>query len=60
MSGELARRLAEHGTRNFLLAHLSKENNYPPTAEAAVRSALSSFDGITLAVAGRDVPTKLG
>lgn len=59
-SAELARLLAERGTKNFLLAHLSKENNYPPTAEAAVRASLSAFDGITLAVAGRDTPTKLG
>lgn len=58
-SAELAKRLAESGTRAFVLAHLSKENNYPPTAEAAVRAALASFDGITLAVAAPDTPTRI-
>ena len=58
--GELARLLAERGTKSFLLAHLSKDNNYPPTAQAAVRAALSEFDGIALAIAERDKPTKLG
>ena len=57
--GELARLLAERGTKSFLLEHLSKDNNYPPTAQAAVRAALSEFDGIALAIAERDKPTKL-
>ena len=55
----IARLLAERGTKSFLLAHLSKDNNYPPTAQAAVRAALSEFDGIALAIAERDKPTKL-
>jgi len=58
-SAELARELAARGTKHFLLAHLSKENNYPPTAEAAVRSALTDYKDITLAVASPDRPTKL-
>lgn len=58
-SAELAKLLAAKGTKHFLLAHLSKENNYPPTAEAAVRSALADYEDITLAVASPDQPTKL-
>lgn len=58
-SGKLCRALAENGTRHFLLAHLSKENNYPPTARATVESALAAFDGVTLCVAAPDAPTKL-
>lgn len=59
-SGELAKLLASRGTKNFLLAHLSKENNYPPTAEAAVRAALADFGDVSLSVASPDSPTKLG
>lgn len=58
-SAELAKLLAARGTKHFLLAHLSKENNYPPTAEAAVRAALEDFAGITVAAASPDTPTKL-
>lgn len=36
----LAARLAASGTRHILLAHLSKENNHPDTALAAVREAV--------------------
>ena len=58
-SAVLAKSLAETGTHSFVLAHLSKENNYPPTAEAAVRAALTDFDGISLAVAAPDMPTRI-
>lgn len=56
---ELARFLAENGTKHFVLAHLSKDNNYPPVAEAVVCAALKDFD-ITLAVASPDTPTFVG
>ena len=38
--GELAVRLAEEGTRQFILAHLSRENNTPALALKAVTEAL--------------------
>lgn len=59
MAAMLARKLASDGTNRFVLAHLSKENNYPPTAEAAVRTALAGFDKASLAVASPDTPTKI-
>lgn len=59
MAAELARRLAAQGTKHFLLAHLSRENNFPPTAETTVRTALGGFSDITVSVASPDLPTKL-
>ena len=56
---ELAVFLAENGTKHFVLAHLSKDNNYPPVAEAVTAEALKGFD-VTLAVASPDVPTPVG
>ena len=56
---ELATFLAENGTKHFVLAHLSKDNNYPPVAEAVVSAALKDFD-ITLSVASPDTPTFVG
>lgn len=38
-SAELALKLAEDGTRSFVLAHLSRENNTPQLAYDAVRDA---------------------
>jgi phosphoribosyl 1,2-cyclic phosphodiesterase len=58
-SAKLASYLAEHGTKHFVLGHLSKENNYPPTAEATVRAALADYADITLAVASPDTPTRI-
>ncbi|MBQ9748209.1 MAG: MBL fold metallo-hydrolase [Clostridia bacterium] len=58
-SAELAAYLARRGTKNFVLGHLSKENNYPPTAEAVVRAALGGFENVTLAVASPDEPTRI-
>ncbi len=58
-SAKLANFLAKNGTKHFVLGHLSKENNYPPTAEATVRAALSDFSDITLAVAAPDTPTRI-
>lgn len=39
---ELAKTLYESGTRNFLLAHLSKENNLPELALECTRQSLKS------------------
>ncbi len=49
----LCRELAERGTRRFVLAHLSQENNRPFLARAAVERALKSaeFGGVELDVA---------
>ncbi len=58
-SAKLAEFLAKNGTKHFVLGHLSKENNYPPTAEATVRAALREYSDITLAVASPDMPTKI-
>lgn len=38
--GELAKALADSGTRYFILGHLSRENNTPSKAFSAVRKAL--------------------
>ena len=57
---KLARFLAENGTKHFVLAHLSKENNYAPIAENTVRTAISTFDDIRLAVASQDEPVLVG
>lgn len=50
-------RLAEKGVKQFILGHLSKENNYPERAAGVVRQALSDnglFDaGIEVAPADR-------
>ncbi len=52
-----AAQLAEAGTKNILLAHLSRENNTPDAAYAAVRCALPQ--DITLAVAHPDEIVRL-
>lgn len=57
---EFAKFLAKNGTKNFVLAHLSKENNFAPIAENTVRNALSEFDDIHLAVALPDTPVLIG
>lgn len=57
---EFSKFLASHGTKNFILAHLSKENNFAPIAEATVRNALSDFENINLAVALPDAPVLIG
>ncbi|MBQ9080414.1 MAG: MBL fold metallo-hydrolase [Clostridia bacterium] len=50
--------LAESGTRRFLLAHLSRENNTPTHALAAVRAAVPD-ESIDILVASPDVPVEL-
>ncbi len=52
-SGELARALAESGTREIILGHLSEENNFPQIALATVKAALCGMD-VCLSVALSD------
>ena len=52
-----ARYLAENGTRNFMLGHLSEENNSPEIAFNITSRALKDFDDVTLKVASRTEPT---
>ncbi len=53
--------LAEGGTKHFLLAHLSEQNNIPEEAFFTVYSTLANIEkrGITLALAEPDRPVKL-
>ncbi|MBR5187204.1 MAG: hypothetical protein IKW18_01925, partial [Clostridia bacterium] len=57
---KFVRFLAENGTRDFVLAHLSKENNFAPIAETTVRTAIADFPNVRLAVASQDVPVLVG
>ena len=57
---KLAKLLAENGTKHFVLAHLSKENNFAPIAETTVRTAISEFKDICLSVASQDKPVLVG
>ncbi len=54
--GNFCAALAQEGTRRFILAHLSRENNTPAAAYDTVRRALreSGADGCELAVAPPD------
>jgi phosphoribosyl 1,2-cyclic phosphodiesterase len=60
VSGYLARRLIEGGTRQIVLAHLSKENNLPHLAYSTVDNLIRSSTTVkssdfTLTVAPRDI-----
>jgi len=57
-SAALAAHLAVHGTRAFMLAHLSEENNEPSLAQDAYASALGD-DTVAVAIASADEPTQL-
>ena len=57
-SAAFALDLARGGTKSFLLAHLSEENNRPEIAFDEVSSALSDMD-VKIAVASPDVPTEI-
>jgi len=46
----LASRLAAHGTKNILLAHLSRENNTPDRALSTVRAAIPD-DSVNILIA---------
>lgn len=50
--------LAARGTRSFLLAHLSEENNTPDTAYDEFISAIAD-DSISVSVASADLPTEM-
>ena len=57
--GKLMNILAQSGTHAFLLAHLSRENNYPPTAELTAKAALAKYPNIRIAVAAPSTPTEI-
>lgn len=57
--GKLINILAQSGTHAFMLAHLSRENNYPPTAELTAKTALSAYPNIRIAVAAPSTPTEI-
>jgi len=57
-SASFATHLAAHGTRAFLLAHLSEENNTPDLAYDACTSMLAD-PAITVMVAAAEEPTEL-
>ena len=57
-SASLAADLAAHGTRAFLLAHLSEENNDPTLALDEALSAISD-PSVAVLVASPDRPTEL-
>ena len=57
-SSLLAASLAENGTRNFILAHLSAENNTPSHALDAFLSAVAD-PSVQVLVARADEPTEL-
>jgi len=64
VSGELSLWLAQNGTINFLLGHLSKENNTPEVAFDTVQSAFCSggvkvMHDVTLNVAGRESSSRI-
>jgi phosphoribosyl 1,2-cyclic phosphodiesterase len=57
-SAAFAATLAQSGTRAFLLAHLSEENNEPHIALDEAECAISDRC-VTVAVAAPDMPTEL-
>ena len=57
-SAQLAAQLYRSGTRGFILAHLSRENNQPEFAYDEAYSAISSSDA-QICVASPDTPTEL-
>ena len=53
-----AAELARDGTKHFLLAHMSEENNDPELALSEVRAAIGD-ESVTVGVADRHEPTRL-
>ena len=53
-----ARFLAENGTKNFMLGHLSNENNTPEIAMNITSRALAGMEGVMIKVAARKDITK--
>ena len=60
LTSKVAVRLADSGTENIMLAHLSCENNTPEIAEITTLNALKSngFDNVGLTVASRYAVTQ--
>ncbi len=56
----LAVRLAESGTRHFLLAHLSETNNYPAFAYDETASALAGSGADVVVASPRDITMLVG
>ncbi len=54
----LAAYLSENGTKAFLLAHLSRENNTPELAISEVRGAVPD-ESIFIDIASPDIPTEI-
>ena len=54
-----ARQLAKRGTKRFMLAHLSCENNRPEFALCATKGALSEFSDVRVFVATPEAETVL-
>lgn len=54
---KFASRLAVRGTKRFMLAHISRENNTPETALLTAKKALAQFPGIRVSVARPDDAT---
>ena len=54
-----ARFLAENGTKNFMLGHLSEENNTPEIALNITTRALANFEDVVVKVASVNTPTEL-
>lgn len=57
---DFAAELAGQGTRNFLLAHLSEENNYPDLAYDETFSALAGYDTVLRIAAPHAVTMLVG
>lgn len=56
---EIAAALARKGTKTFLLAHLSRENNTPETALDVVRRSLASYEATVIAAKPDEVTVLL-
>lgn len=54
-----AKQLAERGTKSFMLAHLSRENNRPEFALSSAKKELSEFRGVRIFVANPETETVL-
>ena len=57
---DFAAELAGQGTRNFLLAHLSEENNYPDLAHDETFSTLAGYDTTLRVAAPHEVTMLVG
>lgn len=55
---QLCSYLAEHGTKNIMLAHLSEENNLPELAYSECFSAVAN-QNVKICIASPDTPTQM-